>query len=67
MTTAGGCVLKVDTKENESDLLGKIHEAGQFERLNGCCMAFQASLMGETYRRQPPECSSSRRWRLRTQ
>ena len=38
---------KVDTKENESDLLTKIHEADQFERLRGCCMVFWAILMGQ--------------------
>ena len=31
---------KVDTKENESDLLTKIHEADQFERLHNRCMLF---------------------------
>ena len=32
---------KVDTKENESDLLTKIHEADQFERLRDRCMVFR--------------------------
>ena len=32
---------KVDTKGNESDLLTKIHEADQFERLRDRCMVFR--------------------------
>ena len=32
---------KVDTKENESDLLAEIHEADQFERLRDRCMVFR--------------------------
>ena len=31
---------KVDTKENESNLLMKIHKANQFERLRDRCMVF---------------------------
>ena len=32
---------KVDTKENESDLLPKIHKADQFERLRDRCMVLR--------------------------
>ena len=32
---------KVHALENESDLLTKIHEPDQFERLRNCCMVFQ--------------------------
>ena len=32
---------KVDTKENESDLLAKIHEAGQLGWLRDRCMVFR--------------------------
>ena len=38
---------KVDTKENESDLLTKIHEADQFERLRDRCMVFQLFPTGQ--------------------
>ena len=38
---------KVDTKENDSDLLTKIHEADQFERLRDRCMVFWAIPMGQ--------------------
>ena len=38
---------KVDTKENESDLLMKIHEVDQFERLRDRCMVLQAILTGQ--------------------
>ena len=38
---------KVDTKENESDLLTKIHKADQFEQLRDRCMVFRAILMGQ--------------------
>ena len=38
---------KVDTKENESDLFTKIHEADQFERLRADCMVFRAILKGQ--------------------
>ena len=35
---------KVYTKENESDLLTKIHKADQFERLRDRCMVFRRIL-----------------------
>ena len=38
---------KADTKENESDLLTKIHEADQFERLRDRCVVFRAILTGQ--------------------
>ena len=38
---------KVNTKENESDLLTKIHKADQFERLHNHCMVFWAILTGQ--------------------
>ena len=38
---------KVDTKENESDLLARIHEADQFERLRDCGMVFRAIPTGQ--------------------
>ena len=38
---------EVDTKENESDLLTKIHEADQFERLRDRCMVFRAIPTGQ--------------------
>ena len=34
-------LCKVHTLENESDLLAKIHEPDQFERLRNRCMVFQ--------------------------
>ena len=42
MRDDGICKLwKVDKKENESDLLTKIHEADQFERLRDRCTVFR--------------------------
>ena len=38
---------KVDTKENESDLLTKIYEADQFERLHDRCMVFRQIPKGQ--------------------
>ena len=48
MCDSSTCKLwKVDTKENESNLLARIHEADQFERLRGRCMVLQAMPMGQ--------------------
>ena len=42
MRGSSACKLwKVDTKDNESDLLTKTHEADQFERLRDRCMVFR--------------------------
>ena len=38
---------KVDMKENESDLLTKIHKADQFERLRDRCMVFRQIPKGQ--------------------
>ena len=46
---------KVDTKENESDLLTKIHEADQFERLRDRCMVFR-----QIPKEQPADADSVR-------
>ena len=48
VTVLSICKLwKVNTKENKSDLLMKIHGADQFKQLCNHCMVFKTILMGQ--------------------